>query len=191
MSRIAQALFGARTLAGLAGTAAALLLLSACDDAVLNMRDQPRQERYEGSEFFHGSSARPRVPGTVARDESGPEPRPELTLALLERGRERFDIYCSVCHGRTGDGHGMVVQRGFPQPPSLHDETIVDRPDEHYFNVMTNGLGKMPSYSNQVNEHDRWAIAAYIRALQVSRTATLDDVPPEQRPALEEETEPQ
>lgn len=189
MSRAARAIVGRTGAAGIAASLV-LLLLPACDDAVLNMRDQPRQERYEGSEFFHGSSARPRVPGTVARNEVEPAPRPEVTLALLERGRERFDIYCAVCHGRTGDGDGMVVQRGFPQPPSLHDETIVARPDEHYFQVMTNGLGKMPPYSDQVSERDRWAIAAYIRALQVSRLATLDDVPAAQRPALEEEADP-
>ncbi len=108
----------------------------------------------------------------------------ELRRALLMRGRERFDIYCSVCHGRTGDGDGMIVRRGFPKPPSLHIERLQNAPAGHFFDVATNGLGAMPSYANRIDVEDRWAIVAYIRALQLSQNAQIDDVPVDQRPSL-------
>jgi mono/diheme cytochrome c family protein len=108
----------------------------------------------------------------------------ELRRALLKRGQERFDIYCSVCHGRLGDGDGMVVRRGFRKPPSYHIDRLLQAPAGHFYDVMTNGFGAMASYANRIDVDDRWAIVAYIRALQLSQNARLDDVPGDQRDAL-------
>jgi mono/diheme cytochrome c family protein len=108
-----------------------------------------------------------------------------VTLARLERGRERFEIFCAVCHGRTGNGDGMIVQRGFPAPPTFHQERLRTVPPGYLFGVMTRGYGAMASYADRVSAADRWAIAAYIRALQLSQDARIDDVPPENREALE------
>ena len=102
-----------------------------------------------------------------------PEP---VTREMLNRGQQRFDIYCAVCHGRDGEGNGMIVQRGFPQPPSLHDQRLRDAPVGHFFDVMTNGYGVMYPYASRISPEDRWAIAAYIRALQLSQHATGVDV---------------
>jgi mono/diheme cytochrome c family protein len=98
-----------------------------------------------------------------------------ITREMLNRGRQRFDIYCAVCHGRTGDGAGMIVQRGFPAPPSLHEPRLRDGPVGHFFDVMTTGYGVMYSYASRVSPDDRWAIAAYIRALQLSQHAAPAD----------------
>lgn len=109
---------------------------------------------------------------------------PDLRSALLERGRERFDIYCSVCHGRPGDGRGMIVQRGFRQPPAYQIERLRNAPDGHFFDVITNGFGAMASYSNRIDVGDRWAIVGYIRALQLSQHAGWDDVPDNEKAQL-------
>lgn len=109
-----------------------------------------------------------------------------LTLQVLERGREQFDINCSVCHGRTGEGDGMIVRRGYSRPPTFHDDRLRSAPLGHFYDVMTNGFGGMPSYANQIEPPDRWAISAYIRALQLSQNATLDDVPAQSRNNLEQ-----
>jgi mono/diheme cytochrome c family protein len=100
-------------------------------------------------------------------------------------GRQRFDVYCLPCHSYLGDGDGMVVQRGFSPPPSFHTDRLRQAPVGHFFNVISNVLGSMPAYASQIADPDRWAIAAYIRALQLSQHATLDDVPPDQRAQLE------
>lgn len=152
-----------------------------------NMKHQPKMTPLAATSFFaNGASARPRVVGTVTReptpweaDEPGAAPlrRPEVTMKLLRRGQERFDIFCSVCHGRDGYGQGMVVRRGFPPPPSLHDQTIRSLPDDHYYKVITLGLGKMPPYRDQVPPADRYAIIAYVRALQLSQHAAPADLP--------------
>lgn len=177
-----------------AGARAALvgcLLIAGCGDSDPNMRRQPRYRAFDASAFFSdGASARSLVPGTVARDASPtpPEqspPQPRTTADLLLRGRQRFDIYCSMCHGRDGYGQGMVAQRGFPTPPSFHAADIRSKPDEHYFQVISRGLGKMPPYGRMVAPDDRWAIVAHIRALQLSQSATPEDVPTEHRAALE------
>jgi mono/diheme cytochrome c family protein len=109
-----------------------------------------------------------------------------ITETVLERGRERYDIYCAPCHGRTGEGNGMVVQRGFPAPPSYHIDRLRKAPVGYFFDVITRGYGVMYSYAERVQPNDRWAIAAYIRALQRSENATLAEVPPTERGALDQ-----
>ena len=101
-----------------------------------------------------------------------------VTRQILTRGRERFEIFCAVCHGRTGEGNGEIVQRGFPQPPSLHESRLRDAPAGHFFDVATNGYGVMYSYASRISPEDRWAIAAYIRALQLSQHAAPGDADP-------------
>jgi mono/diheme cytochrome c family protein len=108
-----------------------------------------------------------------------------LTKATLARGRERYDIYCAVCHGPAGDANGMIVQRGFPRPPSFHEPRLREAPVGHFFDVIKNGYGVMYPQGSRVVAEDRWAIIAYIRALQFSRLASLDDVPPGERAKLE------
>lgn len=153
-------------------------LLAACSQ---QMDDQPKYEAYEAAPLFpDGSSARPPPPDTVARG-ALPEPAAErnpypLTRALLQRGRERFNIFCAPCHGRAGDGRGMIVQRGFPAPPSYHSDRLRAASDRHIYDVVTNGYGVMYSYAARVPRKDRWAIVAYIRALQLSRHAPLEDL---------------
>jgi mono/diheme cytochrome c family protein len=107
-----------------------------------------------------------------------------MDRATLERGRERFDIYCSPCHSVAGDGDGMIVRRGFPGPPSYHTDRLRNAPDAHFYSVITNGYGLMYSYADRVAPRDRWAIVAYIRALQLSQDARIGDVPPERRVEL-------
>jgi mono/diheme cytochrome c family protein len=107
-----------------------------------------------------------------------------ITMQTLARGRERFDIYCSPCHSIAGDGDGMVVRRGFSRPPSYHTDKLRNAPDAHFYDVITNGYGVMYSYADRVEPQDRWAIVAYIRALQLSQNARIDDVPAEHRAEL-------
>ena len=154
-----------------------------------DMHNQPRHEPLEPSTFFaDGQSSRPQVAGTVARGQnvandmrfagiaSGPTPDAfpfEITKADLKRGKQRYEIYCGVCHGVAGDGDGMIVQRGFVKPPSLHEQRLRDVPMGHFFNVITNGFGAMYSYNDRVFPEDRWRIAAYIRVLQLSQQEAL------------------
>lgn len=114
------------------------------------------------------AGARARVTDAQLKTASIPFP---VTREVLDRGQERFDIYCSPCHGRTGDGNGMIVQRGFPQPPSFHLDRLRTAPDGHFYDVITHGFGTMYNYAARVKPTDRWAITAYIRALQLSRNA--------------------
>ncbi len=157
------------------------------------MHNQPKYRTLRATTFFaDGSSARPLVEGTVARGalnddlvfftgKSGATPVAELPFAIdehvLARGQERFNIFCTPCHDATGTGRGMVVQRGFRQPTSFHDERLRTAPAGHYFDVMTNGFGVMPDYRAQIPAQDRWAIVAYIRALQLSQRADKADIP--------------
>jgi mono/diheme cytochrome c family protein len=165
-----------------------------------DLRYQPRIDPLEKSRFFaDGIGARPIPAGTVARGQlkedrnfytgmAGGEladsfPMP-VTPELLERGRGRYNIYCAPCHDQTGRGLGMVVRRGYKQPPSFHIDRLRQARPGYFFDVMTNGFAKMPSYAAQVPAGDRWAIAAYIRALQLSQNAILDDVPGDVRREL-------
>src|SRR3954469_20569726 len=157
------------------------------------MHDQPKYIPLRQASFFPDDrSARPLVPGTVARGQlhddallymgkvnggDATEFPFAVDEAVMARGQERFNIYCSPCHGRTGLGDGMVVRRGYRHPPSFHDERLRTSPAGHFFDVITNGFGAMPDYAAQIKPADRWAIAAYVRALQLSAHATLGDVP--------------
>jgi cytochrome c553 len=171
-------------------SATALLLLAGCR---ADMQNQPYQRPLVESDFYADKrAARPLVEGTVARgdqradtyfytgkigkDDGNYMPFP-LTAALMQRGQQRYNIYCSPCHGEAGDGNGMIVQRGLKHPPSYHNERLRKAPIGYFFDVMTNGFGAMLDYSQQVKPDDRWAIAAYIRALQLSQGATAADVP--------------
>ena len=149
-------------------------LLSACDD----MGEQPKQKVYSPE------VGPAKTPGGTVEFEERPLQAPPVTLALIERGQERFRIYCTPCHSELGDGNGMIVQRGFPAPPSYHIARLREAPPQHFYDVMTHGYGAMYSFANRVQPADRWAIAAYIRALQRSQNASLADVAPEQRGAL-------
>ncbi len=175
-----------------------LLLLSACRQ---DMHNQPKFKPLAATDFFgDGRASRPVIEDTVARghmrldsarftgkvdgtDVNGfPFP---ITMADMRRGRERFNIYCSPCHGRLGNGQGMIVKRGFRPPPSYHTDKLKAAPVGHFFDVVTNGFGAMPSYASRVPVDDRWRIIAYIRALQFSDSATVADVPPADRPQLD------
>ncbi len=165
-----------------------------------DMQDQPKYIPLRPSDFFaDGRSARPIPEGTVARGQlrsdkvfytgkSGDTfvdklPFP-VTRQVLERGQERFNIYCTPCHGHLGNGLGMIVQRGLKRPPSYHIDRLRQVPIGYFYDVITNGFGAMADYSAQVAPRDRWAIAAYIRVLQFSQQASLQDVPPEHRQEL-------
>jgi mono/diheme cytochrome c family protein len=160
------------------------------------MHDAPRYDPLEESAVLpKGSSAQPLVEGTVPRgflredthfytgkvngEIATTFPFP-IMKADLDRGQERFNIYCSPCHGRTGEGNGMVVQRGYRKPPSYHDERLRQVPVGYLFGVITGGFGQMPDYASQIPVDDRWRIVAYIRALQLSHHATTSDVPPDE-----------
>ena len=173
-------------------------LLTSCR---LDMHLQPKYNPEVPSTFFgDGRSGREPVTGTVAQGELRIDellyagkidgkiadvfPFP-ITVADLNRGRERFNIYCTPCHGYTGDGDGMVVQRGFPAPPSYHIDRLRQAPAGHFFDVMTHGFGLMYSYAASVSPEDRWRIAAYIRALQLSQHASMTDLLPAEQQELE------
>jgi mono/diheme cytochrome c family protein len=169
---------------------APLLILAGCRN---DMHVQPKILPLSHSDFFEdGRGSRTPPPGTIARGQLRDDtylytgmmngqpgnfmPLP-ATQEVLERGRERFDIYCAPCHSRLGDGNGMIVQRGFRRPPSFHEPRLRQAPLGHFYDVMTNGFGVMPDYAAQVNPRDRWAIAAYIRALQFSQNAPANAAP--------------
>ncbi len=165
------------------------------------MYDQEKYEPLEASSFFtDGQAFRPAIEGTVARGQlrldahfyegkvngqlTDDLPMP-VTASLLNRGQERFDIYCAPCHGRTGQGNGMIVQRGMKQPPSFHLQRLRDMPVGYYFDVITNGFGVMYNYAAQVPVEDRWAIAAYMRTLQLSQNIKFDLLPEEDQRQLQ------
>lgn len=181
------------------------LLIAACGFLAgcsrLDMQDQPKYKPQRPSEFFaDGRSGRPEVEGTIARgnleedsalytgkDEKGADleafPIP-VDKALIERGQVRYDIYCAPCHGRVGNGLGMIVRRGFKQPPSYHIDRLRNAPVGHYYEVITNGYGAMLNYAAQVPVRDRWAIIAYIRALQLSQNVNANELAADVRSKL-------
>lgn len=169
-----------------------LLAVAGCDE-VANMRKQPRLNPFDPSPLpGRVSSARPVPLGAVTRsgvvaqpfERGEPPPQPPTTLGLLRRGQVLYNVQCSVCHDQAGYGFGMVVQRGFPEPPSFHSARLRDLPDPYLFQVITHGLGKMPSYAADVAPSDRWAVIAYVRALQLSQNASLSDLPADVRERL-------
>jgi mono/diheme cytochrome c family protein len=163
------------------GVLSLTLALAACD----NMANEPKRNPYELPYGAQANWPAKPVPNTIARDATAkPPPPPPVTMALLERGKERFDIDCAPCHGRAGDGDGMIVQRGFPRPPSYHIERLRNVPSQHFYDVITNGYGIMYSYADRVEPADRWAIAAYIRALQASANVSVSALTADQRKAL-------
>ena len=179
------------------GMTIVLFLLAGCRQ---DMHNQPKFKPLRASDFFpDGRSARPLVQGTVDRSQFNVDPayltglqnsQPVLTLPfpvtrqVLERGRERFNIYCMPCHGELGDVNGLVAQRGYLHPPSFHDDRLRQAAAGHFFDVITNGLGGMPDYAEQVPVDDRWKIIAYVRALQLSQHAAVSDVPADIRDKL-------
>jgi len=170
-----------------------------------DMHDQPKYIPLRESTFFTDTrSARPVVAGTVARGQlredtllyTGKVNGADATTfpfavdeKVMARGRERYDIYCAPCHGRTGAGDGMIVRRGFRVPPTLHQDRLRDSPVGHFFDVITNGFGAMPDYATQIKAEDRWAIIAYVRALQLAQHAPLSAVPPDRRSELDQQVQ--
>ena len=178
-----------------------LLLMTACRQ---DMHDQPKYIPLRESTFFTDArSARPVIAGTVARGQLHDDPllytgkvnnpgSSDATMfpmavddTVMARGRDRYDIYCAPCHGRTGAGDGMIVRRGYRRPPTFHQDRLRESPVGHFFDVMTNGFGAMPEYATQIRAEDRWAIIAYVRALQLSEHATVADVPADRRADLD------
>ena len=183
-----------------AARGAVLVLALAALGCRQDMHNQPKYKAFRESDFFGDErSARPLVDDTVARGQLRDDPvyftgkqggaavdtlPVSVTPALMRRGQERYGIYCTPCHGLTGRGDGMVVQRGYRPPPSLHLDRMRNHRDGYFFDVITAGFGAMPDYAAQVPVADRWAIVAYIRALQLSENARLEDVPPDRRAEL-------
>jgi mono/diheme cytochrome c family protein len=182
---------------------AVLLVGSACRR---DMHDQPKYIPLRESTFFADQrSARPFVPGTVARGHlredallyTGKVNGADATVfpfaiddRVMARGHERFDIYCAPCHGRTGQGDGMIVRRGYRRPPTFHQDRLRESPVGHFFDVITNGFGAMPDYAAQIRAEDRWKIVAFVRALQLSEHATVADVPADRRGDLDRPAPP-
>ncbi|WP_368310159.1 cytochrome c [Luteibacter sp. CQ10] len=160
---------------------ASILMLSGCERSVHDMYDQPRYKRgAEAPLFADHVAARLPPQGSVPIDATTSRaPVPPITMALLERGRQRYTIFCAPCHGATGDGDGMVVRRGFPAPPSYHEPRLRQAGDDHLYDVITDGWGVMYPYRDRVSPTDRRAIVAYIRALQLSRDVPADRLQPE------------
>lgn len=181
----------------LVGLFCGVALLTSCR---LDMRDQPRYEPLEESAFFADhASARPRVADTVARGQGAVDDQLHtgrvngqvadsfpftVTMAILERGQERYDIFCTPCHGLVGDGQGIVTEYGMPVPTSFHDPDLRAESTGYYFTVITNGTRVMPSYASRIRPADRWAIIAYIRALQLSQGADVTQLPADELPQL-------
>jgi hypothetical protein len=180
---------------GVVSAMAATLVLAGCRQ---DMHNQPKFVPQRGTTFFaDGRSSRPQVEDTVGRDQlhedsyfytglqdgkEGDGLPIELTPATLQRGQERYNIYCTPCHSRVGNGNGMIVSRGYKPAGNFHTERLREAPLGHFFSVMTNGYGAMPDYSAQLTPEDRWAVAAYIRALQLSQDAKTSDIPTGEHP---------
>jgi mono/diheme cytochrome c family protein len=175
--------------------------IAGCENGTQDMYDQAKYKPQAGSDLWRdGRAARPLQPGTVAysggpiagtssgrleRSETGSGPQPQMySLDALKRGQERYDIFCAPCHGRAGDGDGYITRRGFPHPPTFHDERLRGAADPYLFDVMSRGYGAMYPYADRITPEDRWAIVGYVRALQRAQHASLDDVPAAERVRL-------
>jgi mono/diheme cytochrome c family protein len=183
----------------LVGAAFCALALSGCEEAIRqDMANQPKNRPQSPSDFFaDGRSARPVLDNTVARgaidndvynvakDFAGFPPAVKVNARLLERGQDRYKIFCTPCHGLQGNGEGMIAARGMKHPPSYHIDRLRQAPNGYFYDVMTNGFGAMYSYSERITPADRWAIIAYIRALQLSRNARVADLPAAVRQELD------
>jgi hypothetical protein len=173
-----------------------LIGLAGCGNTLRqDMANQPRENPLAPSDFFpDGRSERPVVENTVVRgavaDDALFVPKDsnafplQVNMELLERGQERYAIFCSPCHGLQGDGNGMVAMRGMKHPPSFHNERLRHEPNGYFYDVITNGFGAMYSYSAQIPVRDRWTIVAYLRALQLSRNAHAAELPAGEREKL-------
>jgi Cytochrome C oxidase, cbb3-type, subunit III len=174
---------------------ATLFIIAGCDNLHQDMGNQPKNKPLSPSDFFaDGRSVRTPVENTVSRasmdndqlmvtKDSTNFPMP-VNEALLERGQERYRIFCSPCHGIQGDGNGMIVMRGMKRPPTYHQDRLRQAPNGYIYDVITNGFGQMYNYASQVPPRDRWAIVAYVRALQLSRNARVADLPADVREKL-------
>jgi mono/diheme cytochrome c family protein len=188
----------------LAAMAVMLLVGAGCRQ---KMSYQPRYDPLERTDSFENkASSRPLVAGTVPRGYLRENPEVflgrkatgeyvtefpfQVTEAVMNRGKERYTIYCTMCHGFTGHGNGMIVQRGFSKPPDFHTDETRNKAIGYYFSVITNGYGAMPSHAHQIPVSDRWAIVAYLRALQLSQNARVDDVPTDKRSQLDAPAKP-
>ena len=190
---------------------ALLAMLAGCERSMRDMYDQPRLDPDAASALFaDGRATRappagslPMAVGDLAQTSGGrrgrmelaeramaedaldlAQARPALTMADLERGQARFDVYCAPCHSRLGDGDGLVARRGFPHPPSFHQARLRAAADRHFYDVMTRGYGAMRSYADRLTPEDRWAVVAWIRTLQLARAAPVGEVPAPVRAAL-------
>jgi mono/diheme cytochrome c family protein len=178
---------------------AGALVVSGCDQMRQDMATQPKERPLSPSDFFHdGRSERPLLENTVARGslandeymvakDSNAFPLP-VNQALLERGQDRYGAFCTPCHGLQGDGNGMVALRGMKHPPSYHTDRLRELPNGYFYDVISNGFGQMYGYAAQIPPRDRWAIVAYVRALQLSRDARAAELPAELRQKLSGES---
>ena len=183
----------------LVGAALCAMAFTGCDEAIRqDMANQPKNRPESPSDFFaDGRSVRPLIENTVARgsidndvynvskDFAGFPPAVKLNEKLLRRGEERYKIFCAPCHGLQGDGQGMIAMRGMKHPPSYHIDRLRQTPNGYFYDVVTNGFGAMYSYSERITPSDRWAIIAYVRALQLSRNIKAADLPPDLRQQLD------
>jgi mono/diheme cytochrome c family protein len=184
----------------LIGAALVAMALTGCDEAIRqDMANQPKNRPESPSDFFaDGRSVRPLIENTVARgsidndvynvpkDFAGFPPAVKVNEKLLQRGEDRYKIFCTPCHGLQGNGEGMIAARGMKHPPSYHIDRLRQAPNGYFYDVMTNGFGAMYSYSERITPADRWAIIAYIRALQLSRHAKAADLPGDRRQQLDQ-----
>jgi mono/diheme cytochrome c family protein len=169
------------------------ILLAGCTRS--NMDSQPKYHEYKRGQLFSNGRVLQAPPaGTVARDDAAraeeTRQRPPLTASLLARGREQYDVFCSPCHDRIGSGHGIIVQRGMPEPASLHEQRLRGSTDQRLFDVISNGYGAMYAHGDRIRPRDRWAIVAYIRALQLSQHAAVTDLPSDVRTRMMTEDNP-
>ena len=183
----------------------ALAILVTAAGCRSEMYDQPRYDTFESSAFFpDGLSARPLVAGTVPRGwartdehlyygrvngELAPTFPFPVDESVLTRGRDQYSVFCTPCHGGLGDGQGMIVQRGMPKPPSFHEQRLRDVPVGHIYDVISRGYGAMYAYSHRIKPHDRWAVVAYIKALQLSQNAPIDSLDETDRQRVEQSQE--